>query len=79
MKRAETVTFGGSGLDRAADLRNAPERLAELWPAARVLLMWRGRPLMAEAGGLVWLPSFDMDGTTLTRYHQKWRFLMVPS
>ena len=57
MRLAETVTFGGSGLDRAADLRDAPERTAELWPMGRVLLMWRGRPLMAEAGGLAFLAT----------------------
>ena len=57
MKLAESVTFGGSGLDRAAGLRDAPGQLADLWPAARVLLMWQGRPLMADGGGLVLLPA----------------------
>ena len=57
MRLAETVTFGGSGLDRAADLRGAPEGLAALWPMARVLMMWRGRPLMAQAGGLAFLAA----------------------
>ena len=51
MKRAETVTFGGSGLDRAAEYRRDPAGLAGLWPAAQILLMWRGRPLMHEDGG----------------------------
>ena len=57
MKLAESVTFGGSGLDRAAGLRGTPEALATLWPGARVLLMWQGRPLMTEAGGLEFLAT----------------------
>lgn len=45
MKYAETVTFGGSGLDRAAEKRNdAPELL--LNPAARATVFWRGKPLI---------------------------------
>ena len=57
MKLAESVTFGGSGLDRAAGLRGTPEALTALWPEARVLLMWQGRPLMTEAGGLEFLAA----------------------
>ena len=57
MKRAESVTFGGSGLDRAAALRGKPDQLAALWPKALVLLLWQGRPLLAEGGGLAFLPS----------------------
>ncbi len=57
MKLAESVTFGGSGLDRAAELRGAPDQVAALWPAARVLLMWRGRPLLDEDGSLALLPA----------------------
>ena len=38
MKNAETVTFGGSALDRAAHLRADP-------PAGDVLPIWRGKPL----------------------------------
>lgn len=47
MRIAETVTFGGSGLDRAAHLRTDPEALAGLArdPAARTLPVWRGKPL----------------------------------
>lgn len=45
MKHAETVTFGGSGLDRAVELRGSlPELLAD--PASRSLLMWRGKPMV---------------------------------
>ncbi|NIZ14157.1 NAD(+) diphosphatase [Phaeobacter sp. HF9A] len=47
MKRAEHVTFGGSGLDRAAQLRGDQAALDRLWAAssAQVLLLWRGKPL----------------------------------
>ncbi len=57
MKIAETVTFGGSGLDRAAQLRGDPAALsaARADPAARSILMWRGKPLM-EGDRLVRLP-----------------------
>ncbi len=51
MRLAETVTFGGSGLDRAAWLRGRPEELSEHLRAAatRILPVWRGKPLMAGA------------------------------
>ncbi|WP_420005067.1 NAD(+) diphosphatase [Arenibacterium sp. LLYu02] len=46
MKRAEQVTFGGSALDRAAELRGNPEALGDLWrDGGLVLLSWRGKPL----------------------------------
>lgn len=47
MRIAETVTFGGSRLDRAAHLRTDPEALAGLArdPTARTLPVWRGKPL----------------------------------
>jgi NAD+ diphosphatase len=51
MRIAETVTFGGSGLDRAAGLRRRPEDLARLLEGrGRVLPVWRGKPLLAGAG-----------------------------
>lgn len=52
MRHAETVTFGGSGLDRAADLRADPAQVAALMadPAVRILPLWRGKPLIAGAG-----------------------------
>ena len=59
MRKAETVTFGGAGLDRAAHLRN-PGAQSELRhePAARALVLWRGKPLMAgpESARAAWLP-----------------------
>ena len=57
MKRAESVTFGGSGLDRAASLREGSAALAALWPQARVLLLWQGRPLTEAGTGLALLPA----------------------
>jgi len=59
MYLAETVTFGGSGLDRAASVRADIERLAQLraQPEARVLPLWRGKPLYAgqRRDALGWL------------------------
>ncbi len=54
MKHAEDVTFGGSGLDRAAELRGDIPALAELTHAAttRCILLWRGKPLVAGDGTL---------------------------
>ncbi len=48
MKRAEQVTFGGSGLDRAAHIRGDPQRLdqARTDPKAQCLLLWRGKVLV---------------------------------
>ena len=57
MRIAETVTFGGSGLDRAGNLRRDPMAVAALWDAARVLPVWRGRPLVQGGDRLGWLDS----------------------
>ncbi len=48
MKHAETVTFGGSGLDRAAQIRGDAAALeqAQAHPMAGFLPMWRGKPLV---------------------------------
>jgi len=48
MRDAETVTFGGSGLDRAAELRGDAAALAAHLqnPATLVLPIWRGKPLL---------------------------------
>ncbi|PTX54874.1 NAD+ diphosphatase [Litoreibacter ponti] len=52
MKLAETVTFGGSGLDRAAHLRGDAAALEALLakPDTGVLPIWRGKPLIAGDG-----------------------------
>ncbi|WP_430449546.1 NAD(+) diphosphatase [Rhodophyticola sp.] len=62
MMRAETVTFGGSGLDRAAHLRGDEAALAAGPEAGAecILPLWRGKPLMQGEGGaarLIWLRS----------------------
>lgn len=55
MRHAETVTFGGSGLDRAAELRGDPARLAELLSQGRILPLWRGKPLVEQELRLGWV------------------------
>jgi NAD+ diphosphatase len=58
MKLAETVTFGGSGLNRAAELRADAARLHDA-PESRTILLWRGKLLMQgdeSARSLVRLP-----------------------
>lgn len=57
MRIAETVTFGGSGLDRAAMLRGDGAGLEALWQSGRVLPLWRGKPLVAEGQALGWVPA----------------------
>ncbi len=54
MQLAECVTFGGSGLDRAAALRCDPAQVAALLAAGALLPMWRGKPLIAGEG-LAWV------------------------
>jgi NAD+ diphosphatase len=56
MKTAETVTFGGSGLDRHASLRPDAAGLAEALARGTVLPVWRGKPLI-DAGRPVWVPA----------------------
>ena len=48
MKSAETVTFGGSGLDRAGEIRDNPEAVAaaKADPKALAIVFWRGKPLI---------------------------------
>ncbi|MEM7319118.1 MAG: NUDIX-like domain-containing protein [Pseudomonadota bacterium] len=45
MKQAEKVTFGGSGLNRSADLRENSVALADLQdhPDAQYIALWRGK------------------------------------
>ena len=60
MQHAETVTFGGSGLDRAAQLRVDPVAQADLRRTGRILPFWRGKPLTVgqnTAQGLAWLAA----------------------
>ncbi|WP_223423645.1 NAD(+) diphosphatase [Tateyamaria pelophila] len=50
MRHAESVTFGGSGLDRAAEVRGDPCALeaARRDPDARTILLWRGKVLIVR-------------------------------
>ncbi|MCC6305746.1 MAG: NAD(+) diphosphatase [Rhodobacteraceae bacterium] len=52
MRWAETVTFGGTGRDRAAALRTRPGAAAAALahPEARVLPLWRGKTVIAGEG-----------------------------
>lgn len=58
MRLAETVTFGGSGLNRAAELRGDTTKLAEMQaqPDAGIVPFWRGKPLFA-GDAVAWLPQ----------------------
>ncbi|WP_306151855.1 NAD(+) diphosphatase [Roseovarius sp. MMSF_3281] len=49
MKHAETVTFGGSSLDRAAHLRGDHEARTyqERQYGSEVIVLWRGKPLVS--------------------------------
>ncbi|MEO0989801.1 MAG: NAD(+) diphosphatase [Pseudomonadota bacterium] len=49
MKDAEAVTFGGSGLERRAELRGDSDALDRMArdPSARHYPLWRGKPLVA--------------------------------
>ena len=59
MKIAETVTFGGSGLDRAAQLRGDAVEMVQLLGAGRVLPIWRGKPAVSPDGALGWVAAQD--------------------
>lgn len=57
MQHAEQVTFGGSALDRAGELRSNSDAVtaALAHPDSKAILFWRGKPLlsMARPAGLV--------------------------
>ena len=55
MRHAETVTFGGSGLDRAGDIR-ADFTTVKAMPGARTALFWRGKPMVDASDTLVTVP-----------------------
>ena len=68
MENAETVTFGGSGLDRAAELRGDGDAQAAAIAAgqAETILLWRGKPLVS-AGALDRLTRLPMDHPVLAQ------------
>ncbi len=46
MRHAEEVTFGGSGLDRAAQFRGQPDALKQMLTTGKILPLWRGKTLV---------------------------------
>ena len=68
MRLAETVTFGGSGLDRAAALRGDAAQIARLLATGQVLPLWRGKPLVQhpDAAGQVELAWVAAGSPVLT-------------
>ncbi len=54
MQHSESVTFGGSNLDRGAQWRGDAARMAEFLATGSVLPLWRGKPL-TDGAGLVWI------------------------
>ena len=55
MKNAESVTFGGSGLDRAAEMRGDSDALAAR-DTARACVFWRGKILLDTNDRVMRLP-----------------------
>jgi NAD+ diphosphatase len=51
MKTAEQVTFGGSSLDRAGEVRANPQVIKLMMRAAdtRAIVFWRGKPLIHKS------------------------------
>lgn len=69
MQRAEEVTFGGSGLQRADDLRGDAAAIAQAVAAgqAQAIVLWRGKPLVAR-DGFDRLIRLTADHPVLNRY-----------
>ncbi|WP_146586923.1 NAD(+) diphosphatase [Puniceibacterium confluentis] len=67
MRHAEQVTFGGSDLDRAAELRSdIPELAAGLQhPDTRTVVVWRGKPLVSGCDGALDLVRLPLDHPVL--------------
>jgi len=67
MRNAETVTFGGSGLDRAAEMRGDVPALAAALedPATRTIVLWRGKPLLSGHGAERVLARLPLDHPVL--------------
>ncbi|GFE51145.1 NADH pyrophosphatase [Roseobacter cerasinus] len=68
MRHAETVTFGGSSLDRAGEMRldQAALEAARTAGDTRAVLFWRGKPLI-EAGEAAALARLPMDHPVLAQ------------
>ena len=67
MRHAENVIFGGSALNRAAELRGLEaQAVLQAHPAAKTTLFWRGKPLVQDqAEGLLGLAWVDLDHPAL--------------
>ena len=67
MRHAENVTFGGSALNRAAELRGSEaQAVLQAHPAAKTTLFWRGKPLVQDqAEGVLRLAWVDLDHPAL--------------
>ena len=63
MRTAEQVTFGGSGLDRAAELRgDIPALAAHMQdPATRTIVLWKGKPLVVRSESSCGLARIPLD------------------
>lgn len=61
VRHRETVTFGGSGLNRDHGLRNDQDGLKRAWANGQILPMWRGQPLIREADGQTSLALLSPD------------------
>ena len=57
MRITDEVAFGGSGLNRAAELREDATQIAALLAGGQVLPIWRGKPLIVAGEALGWLAS----------------------
>ncbi|WP_324753815.1 NAD(+) diphosphatase [Roseovarius sp. Pro17] len=64
MKLAETVTFAGATLDRAAELRGTDLAPIIAGHGAQTILLWRGKPLV-QAGALAPLIRLGLDHPVL--------------
>jgi len=55
MQEQGVITFGGGGIDRAHQIRRDPARMAALLgdTGAQVVVLWRGKPLIAGEGATV--------------------------
>jgi NAD+ diphosphatase len=67
MRSAEQVTFGGSALDRAAEVRGNIPALAAFMqdPASRTILLWKGKPLVQTVDGETLLARVPLDHAVL--------------
>lgn len=58
MASGDTLVFAGSALDRAAELRSDPQKMAALLAeGGQVLPIWRGKPLVVDGVEPGWVPA----------------------